>query len=142
LASLKILKKDNIMNNLERVLSNLVENTNSESAVLVNSEGLTIASVNAKNEDRVAVMIASLHSMGEKFSNDLEKGGINQFYIKTDTGYLLLKDVNKNTIIGLVAKDQAKLGLLMMYLDASVKEISNQLSDTDDSLDLNIRSIS
>ncbi len=132
------------MKNLDRVLSNLVENTNSESAVLVNSEGLTIASVNAENEDRVAVMIASLHSMGEKFSNDLGKGGIDQFYIKTDSGYLLLKDVNKNTILGLVAKDQTKLGLLMMYLDASVKEISNLLSDTDtnDSLDLNIRSIS
>lgn len=130
------------MRNLDSVLSNLVENTNSESAVLVNSEGLTIASVNANNEDRVAVMIASLHSMGEKFSNDLGKGGINQFYIKTDTGYLLLKDVNSNTILGLVAKEQTKLGLLMMYLDASVKEISNLLSDTEDSLDLNIRSIS
>lgn len=130
------------MNDLERVLTNLVENTNSEAAVLVNAEGLTIASVNAKNEDRVAVMIASLHSMGEKFSTDLDKGGINQFYIKTDTGYLLLKDVNKNTIIGLIAKDQAKLGLLMMYLDASTKEIANLLSDTEDSLDLNIRSIS
>ena len=130
------------MKNLDSVLSKLIINTSSESAILVNSEGLTIASVNAKNEDRVAVMIASLHSMGEKFSNDLEKGGINQFYIKTDTGYLLLKDVNKNTIIGLIAKDQAKLGLLMMYLDASVKEISSLLSDTEDSLDLNIRSIS
>ncbi len=129
------------MKNLDRVLSNLVENTNSESAVLVNSEGLTIASINAENEDRVAVMIASLHSMGEKFSNDLGKGGINQFYIKTDSGYLLLKDVNQNTILGLVAKDQTKLGLLMMYLDASVKEIGSLLSD-DDSLDLNIRSIS
>lgn len=130
------------MRNLDSVLSSLVENTNSESAVLVNSEGLTIASVNANNEDRVAVMIASLHSMGEKFSSDLGKGGINQFYIKTDTGYLLLKDVNSNTILGLVAKEQTKLGLLMMYLDASVKEISNLLSNTEDSLDLNIRSIS
>ncbi|MCF6350846.1 MAG: roadblock/LC7 domain-containing protein [Flavobacteriaceae bacterium] len=132
------------MNDLERVLSNLIESTSSESAILVNSEGLTVASVGAKNEDRIAVMIASLHSMGEKFSADLEKGGVNQFYIKTDTGYLLLKEVNKNTIIGLIAKDQAKLGLLMMYLDASVKEISGFLSDddTEGSLDLNIRSIS
>lgn len=130
------------MKNLDRVLSNLVENTNSESAILVNSEGLTIASVNAENEDTIAVMVASLHSMGDKFSNDLGKGGINQFYIKTDSGYLLLKDVNKDTILGLVAKDQTKLGLLMMYLDASVKEIGSLLlSDTDDSLDLNIRSI-
>ena len=128
------------MNNLEKILGNLVDNTNSESAVLVNSEGLTISSVNAENEDRVAVMIASLHSMGEKFSNDLEKGGINQFYIKTDTGYILLKDVNDSTILGLIAKDSAKLGLLMMYLDASVKEISSVLSD-DDTLDLNVRSI-
>jgi predicted regulator of Ras-like GTPase activity (Roadblock/LC7/MglB family) len=85
-------------------------------------------------------MIASLHSMGEKFSNDLNKGGINQFYIKTDSGYILLKDVNKDTILGLVAKDNTKLGLLMMYLDASVKEISDILNN-ESSLDLNIRSI-
>ncbi len=128
------------MRGLERILRNLVDNTNSEAAVLVNSEGLTIASVHAENEDRVAVMIASLHSMGEKFSNDLSKGGINQFYIKTDTGYILLKDVNKNTILGLIAKEDTKLGLLMMYLDASVKEISSILND-DSTLDLNVRSI-
>ncbi len=128
------------MKGLDRILGNLVDNTNSEAAVLVNSEGLTIASVHAENEDRVAVMIASLHSMGEKFSNDLDKGGINQFYIKTDTGYILLKDVNKNTILGLIAKEDTKLGLLMMYLDASVKEISSALND-DNTLDLNVRSI-
>lgn len=128
------------MNNLDKVLSNLVENTNSDAAVLVNSEGLTISSVNAQNEDRMAVMIASLHSMGEKFANDLNKGGVNQFYIKTNNGYILLKDVNKDTIIGLVAKENAKLGLLMMYLDASVEEISNMLNN-ESSLDLDVRSI-
>ncbi len=128
------------MNNLDNILANLVDNTNSDAAVLVNSEGLTISSVNAENEDRMAVMIASLHSMGEKFSNDLNKGGINQFYIKTDNGYILLKDVNKDTILGLIAKENTKLGLLMMYLDASVKEISDILNN-ESSLDLNIRSI-
>lgn len=129
------------MNKLNTVLEKLINNTNSESAVLVNSEGLTIASVNAKNEDRVAVMIASLHSMGEKFSNDLNKGSINQFYLNTDEGYILLKDVNESTIIGLVAKDNAKLGLLMMYLDSTVKEIT-ALLEGDESMDFNIRSIS
>jgi len=115
------------MNNLEEVLNRLIENTNSESALLVNSEGLTIASINADNEDRIAVMIASLHSMGEKFSSDLSKGSIEQFYIKTDDGYILLKDINENTIIGLVAKENSKLGLLMMYLDAATNEISSLL---------------
>ncbi len=129
------------MKGLDKILENLVDSTNSEAAVLVNSEGLTIASVHAENEDRVAVMIASLHSMGEKFSNDLEKGGINQFYIKTDTGYILLKDINESTILGLIAKEDAKLGLLMMYLDASVNEISNILNNNDNTLDLNVRSI-
>lgn len=130
------------MKDLDKIILSLVENTNSESAILVNYEGLTIASVNTKNEDRIAIMIASLHSMGEKFSNDLEKGDIHQFYIKTDTGYLLLKDVNKNTILGLVAKDETQLGLLMMYLEAACVEIATTLENTDDSLELNIRSIS
>ena len=115
------------MNNLEEVLKRLIENTNSESAILVNAEGLAIASVNADSEDRIAVMIASLHSMGEKFSSDLDKGGIEQFYIKTKDGYILLKDVNKTTIIGLIAKDNSKLGLLMMYLDSATNEISSLL---------------
>jgi predicted regulator of Ras-like GTPase activity (Roadblock/LC7/MglB family) len=115
------------MGNLEEVLRRLIDNTNSDSAVIVNSEGLAISSVNAQNEDRIAVMVASLHSMGEKFSNDLNKGGINQFYLKTDKGYLLLKDINKNVILGLVAKEEAKLGLLMMYLDAATSEIATML---------------
>ncbi len=112
------------MNKLEEVLNRLVENTNSNSAILVNSEGLSIASVNANNEDRIAVMIASLHSMGEKFSSDLDKGNVEQFYIKTKEGYILLKDVTENAIIGLIANDNSKLGLLMMYLDSATAEIS------------------
>jgi len=112
------------MNKLEEVLSRLVENTNSNSAILVNSEGLAIASISTINEDRIAVMIASLHSMGEKFSSDLDKGNVEQFYIKTNEGYILFKDVTENAIIGLIAKSDSKLGLLMMYLDSATSEIS------------------
>lgn len=113
------------MNQLEVVLDKLIDNTNSDAAIIVNSEGLAIASVNAGNEDRIAVMIASLHSMGDKFSVDLSKGSVEQFYIKTSDGYILLKDVNEDTIIGLIAKDSSKLGLLMMYLDSATTEISS-----------------
>jgi len=112
------------MNNIEVILNKLIENTNSDSAIIVNSEGLAIASVSTGSEDRIAVMIASLHSMGEKFSLDLSKGNVEQFYIKTTDGYILLKDINENAIIGLIAKDSSKLGLLMMYLDSATKEIS------------------
>jgi len=115
------------MNKIEKVLDKLVENTNSDSAIIVNSEGLAIASINTGSEDRMAVMIASLHSMGEKFSADLSKGTIDQFYIKTSDGYILLRDVNENTIIGLVAKESSKLGLLMMYIDSATNEISELL---------------
>ncbi len=115
------------MNPLEQILNKLIENTNSQSAILVNSEGLAIASVNEDNEDRIAVMIASLHSMGEKFSSDLAKGGIEQFYIKTNDGYILLKGITDSAIIGLVANDTSKLGLLMMYLDSATNEIAKLL---------------
>lgn len=115
------------MNKIEVILNKLIENTNSDSAIIVNSEGLTIAAVNAENESRISVMIASLHSMGEKFSLDLNKGTVEQFYIKTSAGYLLLKDISDNAIIGLIAKDNSKLGLLMMYLDNATNEIATLL---------------
>ena len=111
------------MNKIELILNKLIDNTNSNAAIIVNSEGLTIASVNTENENRTAVMIASLHSMGEKFSTDLGKGSIEQFYMKTSEGYILLKDISDNAVIGLVAKDVVKLGLLMMYLDNATNEI-------------------
>jgi len=116
--------KNYIMNKIEKILDRLIDNTNSDAAIIVNSEGLAIASVNTSSEDRIAVMIASLHSMGEKFSLDLSKGNVEQFYIKTSDGYILLKDINENAIIGLIAKDSSKLGLLMMYLDSATNEIS------------------
>ncbi len=112
------------MKNLDKILKNLVENTNSRTALLVNSDGLAISSINCNNEDKMAVMIASLYSMGEKFVKDLDKNAINQFYIKTDEGYVLLKNVNDSVILGLISKEDEKLGLLMMYMDTAVKEIS------------------
>lgn len=115
------------MNKIEVILNKLIENTNSNSAIIVNSEGLTIAAVSAANENRTSVMIASLHSMGEKFSADLNKGKVEQFYIKTTDGYILLKDISGNAVIGLIANDSSKLGLLMMYLDNATNEIATLL---------------
>ena len=112
---------------VKEILGKLIEKTSSESAIIVNSDGLVIESVNADNEDRTAVMIASLHTMGERFSTDLDRGSVEQFYIKTALGYVLLKNINENVIIGLVAKDDAKLGLLMLHLDETVNELKNSL---------------
>lgn len=112
---------------IKEILNKLIEKTNSESAIIVNSDGLAIESVGTNREDRMAVMIASLHAMGEKFSLDLEKGSVGQFYIKTSMGYVLLKNIDKNAIVGLIAKDDTKLGMLMLYLDTAIEELKNSL---------------
>jgi len=87
-----------------------------EASVVVSVDGLTIASAlpQGVEEDRVAAMSAAMLSLGERIASELGRGSLEQVYIKGSSGYVLLMSVADDAVLTALARENAKLGLLLL----------------------------
>ncbi len=87
-----------------------------EASVVVSVDGLTIASAlpQGVEEDRVAAMSAAMLSLGERIASELGRGSLEQVYIKGSSGYVLLLSVGDDAVLTALARENAKLGLLLL----------------------------
>ena len=94
--------------------------------ILVALEGLPIASTLPEGIDeiKVAGMIAALFALAEGSGTEMEKGEFNQLFIKSFDGYLLIMQVERNTILAISLPKDVRLGFIFSFLDA--KRISEK----------------
>ena len=86
-----------------------------EGAALVSADGLMISSALPEAEqERVAAISAALLSLGEKATNELDRGTLNEIYVKSDRGYTLLTSVGENALFLVLAKADAQIGLIFV----------------------------
>lgn len=111
------------------ILENLVRDAEAEGSVLVSTDGLAIASVlpEGVDEDRISAMGAAILSLGERVTAELNKGSLEQLYIKGSTGYVIFTGVKDVAVLGVLASPNAKLGLLLMEIQRAVKKLEQSL---------------
>jgi len=87
-----------------------------EASAVVSVDGLTIASALPQDveEDRVAAMSAAMLSLGERIASELGRGSLEQVFIKGSNGYVLLMSVGENAVLTALARENARLGLLLL----------------------------
>ncbi len=87
-----------------------------EASAVVNVDGLIIASAlpNGVEEDQVGAMSAAMLSLGERIASELERGILDQVYIKGESGYVLLMAIGSEAVLTVLARENAKLGLLLL----------------------------
>ncbi len=111
---------------IQSVLKDLVTNTpDVEGAAMVSVDGLVIASVlpAGTDEDRVSAMAAALLSLGERTVTELQRGSLEQVYVKGGEGYIILMQAGSECVLEVITGAAAKLG--MVLLDA--KRAAQQL---------------
>ncbi len=115
--------------NFNEVLNIVIRDAGAEGAVLVSPDGLAIASVLPANvdEDRVAAMGAAILSLGERVATELEKGELEQLYVKGTKGYMIFTGIKDMAVLGVLAPADAKLGLLLMEIKRAAKQIEELL---------------
>lgn len=113
----------------ERLRALQISNPEIESASIVSRDGLSIASVLGPDieEDRVAAMSAAMLSLGERIASELGRGTMEQVYIKGSQGYVLLIAVGPQAVLSIIAKGEARLGLLLLELRKAVGQIDHLL---------------
>ncbi len=96
-----------------------------EAAAIVSVDGLSIASSlpGDVEEDRVSAMSAAMLSLGERIAGELGRGHLEQVYVKGQNGYVILSAVGEEAVLTVMARQQAKLGLIFLDMSRAVKEL-------------------
>ncbi len=100
-----------------------------EASAVVSVDGLTIASALPSNveEDRVSAMSAAMLSLGERIAGELGRGSLDQVYIRGKHGFVVLMSVGTEAVLTVLAREQAKLGLLFLDMRRAVDDLSSLL---------------
>ena len=109
----------------ERLRDLQVSSPDVEAAAIVSVDGLSMASSLPGNieEDRVSAMSAAMLSLGERIANELGRGALEQVYVKGEKGYVILSAVGDEAVLTVLAREQAKLGLIFLDMSRAVKEL-------------------
>ena len=111
---------------VERLRELQMSTTDIEASAVVSVDGLTIASAlpPGVEEDRVAAMSAAMLSLGERISGELGRGGLDVAYIHGDEGYVLLSAIGHDAVLTVLARKQAKLGLVFLEMQRTADDLS------------------
>lgn len=97
-----------------------------EASAVVSVDGLTIASAlpHGVEEDRVSAMSAAMLSLGERIAGELGRGDLEQIYIKGSQGSVMLMAVGSDAVLTVLAREQAKLGLILLDIRRAAQDLS------------------
>jgi predicted regulator of Ras-like GTPase activity (Roadblock/LC7/MglB family) len=97
-----------------------------EASAVVSVDGLSIASAlpQGVEEDRVSAMSAAMLSLGERIATELGRGLLEQVYIKGQKGYVVLMSVGEEAVLTVLAREQAKLGLILLDMRRAAEDLA------------------
>lgn len=100
-----------------------------EASAVVSVDGLTIASAlpGDVEEDRVSAMSAAMLSLGERIATELQRGTLDQVYIRGDNGYVILSAIGEDAVLTALARQEAKLGLIFLEMRRAAEDLSEYI---------------
>jgi len=109
----------------DRLMDLQTSSTDVEASALVSVDGLIMASALPPDveEDRVSAMSAAMLSLGDRIAAELGRGMLDQVYIRGDNGYVLLLDVGEEAVLTVLARQDAKLGMLFLDMKRAAEDL-------------------
>jgi predicted regulator of Ras-like GTPase activity (Roadblock/LC7/MglB family) len=100
-----------------------------EASGVISTDGLMMASVLPAelDEDRVGAMSAAMLSLGDRTAQELNRGSLEQVLIKGDSGYVLMTYAGEEAVLTVMAKPNAKLGLIFLDVKRAAESITELL---------------
>ncbi len=96
-----------------------------DASAVVSTDGLMMASLlpQTMDEDRVAAMSAAMLSLGQRSSQELAKGDLEQVLVKGEHGYILMTHAGDEAVVTVLTKQNAKLGLIFLDVKRAAEAI-------------------
>jgi predicted regulator of Ras-like GTPase activity (Roadblock/LC7/MglB family) len=115
---------------LNQILEKLQKNSRDiEACAVVSEDGLMIASLLPEGfeEAQVAAMSAAMMSTGIRATQELDRGTLQQLFVKGENGYVIGMYAGPKAVLVLLARKEAKLGLIFLDLSRAAEEINKTL---------------
>ena len=111
---------------IERLRDMRASTPDIEASAVVSVDGLILASdlPAVVEEDRVSAMSAAMLSLGERISTELGRGNLDQVYIRGNEGYVFLMAAGEEAVLTILARREAKLGLVLLDARRAAADIS------------------
>lgn len=108
-----------ILNELNSTTSDI------EASAVISVDGLTIASAMplGSNENRVGIISAYMHSLGNSAVQELNRGELEQILIKGADSYVVMTGVGTEAILTVLARQNAKLDSIIPDVQRAAKNI-------------------
>jgi len=97
-----------------------------EGAAVISMDGLVMASSLPANTDEegVSAMAAAIYGIGARTSDELNRGSVEQLYIKGENGYFLITQTGPDAMMAVMANQKAKLGIIFLDVKRTAQEIA------------------
>ena len=94
-------------------------------ASVVSIDGFVVASVlpSEIDEELVSGMAAAMLGVGERISAELMGSSMEQTYVRSEKGYVVLNAVGPESVLVVLTTKEAKLGLVFMELKRRCAEL-------------------
>lgn len=118
---------------LERMIDRLrdlqANSTDIEASAVVSVDGLLIASALplGVEEDRVSAMSAAMLSLGDRIALELQRGALQQVFIRGKQGYVILTSIGQEAVLTVLARERAKLGLVFLDISRAAEDLASLL---------------
>ncbi|MBN2091312.1 roadblock/LC7 domain-containing protein [candidate division KSB1 bacterium] len=96
-----------------------------EGVALVSTEGFIIASALPEEleDEHVAAISAVVLSMGERITSELQRGSMDQVYVRGQFGYVFLIQAGPDALLTVITNPNAKLGMIFLDTKRTIKEL-------------------
>ena len=100
-----------------------------EASAVVSVDGLIMASSLPADvdEDRISAMSAAMLSLGDRISSELRRGTLDRVFIKGSDGIIVLIAVGEDAVLTVLARAQAKLGLIFLDMGRAADDLERLL---------------
>ena len=98
-------------------------------AAVVDIQGFIVAAAlpGGLSDDELGAMSATLHGAGEQIAEQLMHAPMEQTYVKTDKGYVILNSAGPETVLVLLASKNVKLGLVFPLVRQQLPQLQRIL---------------
>ena len=98
-------------------------------AVVINMDGFVVSSVipSEVDEEMIGGMAAALLGVGERIGHDLMRADMEQVYVRSPKGYIIINAITSESALVLLVTREAKLGLIFLELKRAIGELSRHL---------------
>jgi predicted regulator of Ras-like GTPase activity (Roadblock/LC7/MglB family) len=97
---------------------------------LISVDGFTIASEMPESvgDQTVAAMAAAMLVLGEQTTNELHEGQLVRVFVEGTDGYMIIMNAGRESMLSVVARKDAKLGLVFLQMQRTAEGIRAAMS--------------